>query len=173
MSWLFSLVLSSPFHIHPSGLRLRLEAASRHCSPRLRSLRLPTNACSEAASPCIWKDIRYTVNDDYLYIFVLDWPCHRRDVLFGIPAPTNYRIGKIESVETLSHQGSIEWEQAPDGLTVRVPKKPCDFAHALKILPWWPGSWHRLDMPQRGRPTSCPPESTGVELAPGRTNLHC
>ena len=86
-------------------------------------------------SPCTWKDIRYTVKGDYLYIFVLDWPGHRRDLVFGMLAPTNYRIGRIESVELLGHRGPIQWEQAPDGLTVRFPEqKPCDFAYALKVL---------------------------------------
>ena len=86
-------------------------------------------------SPCTWKDIRYTVKGDYLYIFVLDWPGDKRDVVFGMLAPTNYRIGKVESVKLLGHQGPIQWEQAPDGLTVRFPReKPCNFAYALKVV---------------------------------------
>jgi len=87
-------------------------------------------------SPCTWKDIRYTVKGDYLYIFVLDWPGHNRDVVFGMLAPTNYRIGKIESVALLGYRGPIQWEQAPDGLTVRFPReKPGAFAYTLKVLP--------------------------------------
>jgi len=85
--------------------------------------------------PCTWKDIRHTVKGDYLYIFVFDWLGHKRDVVFSMLAPTNYRIGKIESVELLGHRGPIQWEQAPDGLTVRFPQeRPCDFAYTLKVL---------------------------------------
>jgi len=86
-------------------------------------------------SPCTWRDIRYTTKGDYLYIFVLDWPGSKRDVIFPFLAPMAYRIGAIESVELLGHDGPIDWEQAPDGLTVRYPeKKPCEFAYALKVL---------------------------------------
>ena len=80
-------------------------------------------------SPCTWKDIRYTTKGDYLYVFVLDWPGPNRDVVVGMLARTSDRIGAVESVELLGHDGEIQWKQAPDGLTVRFPqKKPCEFA---------------------------------------------
>jgi len=44
-------------------------------------------------------------------------------------APGNHRIGKIESVTLLGHDGAIDWEHHPDGLRVNFPaKKPCEFA---------------------------------------------
>jgi len=62
------------------------------------------------------------------FTFVLDWP-GKRTVEMAFLAPGNHRIGKIESVTLLGHDGAIDWEHHPDGLRVNFPaKKPCEFA---------------------------------------------
>jgi alpha-L-fucosidase len=49
-------------------------------------------------------------------------------------APGNHRIGEIQSVELLGHDGPVSWEHHPDGLRVSFPqRKPCGFAYCLKI----------------------------------------
>ena len=96
----------------------------------------PTNEIPHfvVESPFIWKDIRYTTKGEYLYAFVLDWPGSKRFVEFAFLAPGNNRIGPIESVELLGHDGDIQWEHHPDGLRVWFPeKKPCELAYCLKI----------------------------------------
>ncbi|TWT85135.1 Alpha-L-fucosidase [Planctomycetes bacterium CA13] len=86
-------------------------------------------------SPFKSKDIRYTTKGEYLYAFVLDWPGKNQPyVEMALLSPGNYRIGKIESVEMLGHDGEIQWEPHPDGLRVFFPEeKPCDFAYCFKI----------------------------------------
>jgi alpha-L-fucosidase len=86
-------------------------------------------------SPFTWRDIRYTTKGEYLYAFLLDWPPKNKPfVELTFLAPGNTRVGEIQSVELLGHDGDIQWEQHPDGLRVTLPKeKPCDFAYCLKI----------------------------------------
>jgi alpha-L-fucosidase len=86
-------------------------------------------------SPFKSRDIRYTTKGEYLYAFVLAWPSKKQPfVEMALLSPGNHRIGKIESVEMLGHQGELNWETHPDGLRVFFPKKkPCEFAYCLKI----------------------------------------
>lgn len=84
-------------------------------------------------SPYTSRDYRYTTKGHVLYAFILDWPGKKAPV-FQHLAPGNTRLGKIQNVELLGHQGEISWEQKGDGLTVKLPKeKPCENAYALKI----------------------------------------
>ncbi len=86
-------------------------------------------------SPFTWRDVRYTTKGDYLYAYVLGWPPkHKPYVELAFVAPGNVRIGEIESVRMLGHDGDVKWEHHPDGLRVTFPKeKPCDFAYCLRI----------------------------------------
>jgi alpha-L-fucosidase len=64
---------------------------------------------------------------------VLKWP-GKRPAEMTFLAPGNQRIGKIQGVELLGHDGPVKWEHHPDGLRVWFPaKKPCEFAYCLKI----------------------------------------
>ena len=72
---------------------------------------------------------------DCLYAFVLKWPPKNKDyVELALLAPGNRRIGEIQSVEMLGHEGELVWERHPDGLRVTFPERqPTDYAHCLKI----------------------------------------
>ena len=84
-------------------------------------------------SPFTFKDVRYTTKGEYLYAFILNWP-GKRNVEMAFLAPGNQRIGTIQDVTLLGHDGPVKWEHHPDGLRVWFPsKKPCDFAYCLKI----------------------------------------
>tara|TARA_B100000809_G_scaffold25288_1_gene22194 strand:+ start:103 stop:729 length:627 start_codon:yes stop_codon:yes gene_type:complete len=86
-------------------------------------------------SPYTWRDVRYTTRGEYLYAYVLAWPPKNRPhVELALLAPGNQRLGSIQSVEMLGHDGDLKWQHHPDGLRVTFPnEKPCDFAYGLKI----------------------------------------
>ena len=85
-------------------------------------------------SPYTFRDIRYTTKGDTLYALVLDWPNNGREVIMEFLAPGNARVGSVENVTLIGHEGELEWRQYGDGLEVKFPEeKPCEFAYALKI----------------------------------------
>jgi len=97
----------------------------------------PTNEIPHRVieSPFTKRDIRYTTKGDVLYAFILDWPGQGASVVMQYLAPGNVRINRIASVSMLGYEGSLSWEQHPDGLMVDMPdEKPCDHAYALKIM---------------------------------------
>lgn len=64
------------------------------------------------------QDIRFTVNNGYLYVFARDWrtPEIRVRSLAG-------SAGKVKSVELLGCRKKVEWKQTDEELSVRIPDK--------------------------------------------------
>lgn len=80
------------------------------------------------------RDIRYTIKDATLYAFVMDTPKLGSEVTLELLTEMNARVGKIQSVELLGHDGTLKWEAHPDGLKVILPEKlPSNFVHCLEI----------------------------------------
>lgn len=70
------------------------------------------------ATGAVVQDIRFTVNNGYLYVFARDWrtPEIRVRSLAG-------SAGKVKSVELLGCRKKVEWKQTDEGLSVRIPDK--------------------------------------------------
>ncbi len=78
-------------------------------------------------------DIRYTMNNDYLYAISLAWEDDATILLKSLAAANGQDL-KVTGVEMLGSDEKIEWSQSAEGLKVKFPKnKPCDYAHAFKI----------------------------------------
>ena len=77
--------------------------------------------------------VYFTTKGQTLYAISLAWPTNN---VLVIPAlgEGKGQEGQIEKVELLGHDGSLEFTQTADGLTVKFPaEKPCAYAYALKI----------------------------------------
>lgn len=70
------------------------------------------------ATGAVVQDIRFTVNNGYLYVFARDWrtPEIRVRSLAG-------NAGKVESVKLLGCRKKVEWKQTDEELSVRIPDK--------------------------------------------------
>ena len=70
------------------------------------------------ATGAVAQDIRFTVNNGYLYVFARDWrtPEIRVRSLAG-------SAGKVESVKLLGCRKKVEWKQTDEELSVRIPDK--------------------------------------------------
>ena len=76
--------------------------------------------------------IRFTTRDKNLYVISYDWQVEGISVA---SLSTTNSVGKISSVELLGHSGALKFMQDGKGLKVALPpKKPCDYAWALKII---------------------------------------
>jgi alpha-L-fucosidase len=84
------------------------------------------------------EDVRFTVKDLDLYVFVMGWPDAARSQSVVIaPLATNspHVEDKISNVKLLGHDGKLDWKQDETGLIIQLPeKKPCDYAIAFRIL---------------------------------------
>jgi alpha-L-fucosidase len=77
--------------------------------------------------------VYFTTKGQTLYAISLAWPTNN---VLVIPAlgEGKGQEGQIKKVELLGHDGSLEFTQTADGLTVKFPaEKPCAYAYALKI----------------------------------------
>jgi alpha-L-fucosidase len=75
------------------------------------------------------KDIRFSIKDDYLYAFVLDWPSEPVKI-------ESLKAGeyKVKNISLLGTDEMIKWSQQAEGLIIEVPQnKPCNHAFAFKI----------------------------------------
>lgn len=125
--------------IHQNGLILSLRNTSHeqcgHFGGGADNGAVVESAKFVVESPFSWRDVRYTTKGEYLYAFILGWPPkNKRQVELSFVSPGNTRIGEVQSVKMLGHDGDLDWQQHPDGLRVTFPEvKPCDFAYGLKI----------------------------------------
>ena len=87
-------------------------------------------------SPFTSRDIRYTTKGKHLYAYVLAAPGKRKPYAeMTLLSPGNHRIGRIEAVEMLGHEGELKWEPHADGLRVYFPENtPGKYAFGFKIL---------------------------------------
>jgi alpha-L-fucosidase len=75
------------------------------------------------------EDFRFTTRGNTLYAIFFGWPETGHAMVRSLAGS-----GKVANVTLLGHEGSLEWKQDADGLSVRLPDQPpCDNAYALKI----------------------------------------
>ena len=80
------------------------------------------------------QDIRFTRKDGVIYAIFLAWPEHEAKVT-EMGKNSRNAPGRISSVSLLGDGSNLEWNQAPDALTIKTPlEKPCDIAYAFKIV---------------------------------------
>lgn len=78
-------------------------------------------------------DVRFTTKGSVLYAFVMGAPDYQA-VVTPLATDTALRVGKIQTVELLGHEGRLEFTQDRGGLRVLLPRElPCKYAIALKI----------------------------------------
>jgi alpha-L-fucosidase len=79
-------------------------------------------------------DVRFTSKGDTLYAFVMGWPDYEA-VIRPLATGTALRVGKIQRVELLGHNGQLQWTQNESGLKILLPpKEPCNYAVAFRIF---------------------------------------
>jgi len=84
----------------------------------------------QVATPYTPADIRFTAKADAVYAWLMAWPDDGKIVIHSLAAGT----GKITGVRLLGSGDQIGWQQADQGLEVKLPAaKPCRFAYCLKI----------------------------------------
>jgi alpha-L-fucosidase len=75
------------------------------------------------------EDFRFTTKGSTLYAIFFGWPENGRVTVRSLAGS-----GKVSAVALLGHEGSLEWQQETDDLSIRLPdRRPCDNAYALKI----------------------------------------
>ncbi len=80
------------------------------------------------------QDVCFTTRDGALYAICLDWPGQELKIK-SMSSKSDFSVGKGSDVRLLGVDERLEWTQAEDYLTVRMPsKKPCDYAYAFKII---------------------------------------
>ncbi|WP_075590055.1 alpha-L-fucosidase [Labilibacter marinus] len=80
------------------------------------------------------KDIRYTTKDDILYASVLDYPENGVFILKSLAQDNVYESRVPQSIDFISGNNKIEWEQNREGLKIEVlGDKPGEAAFVFKI----------------------------------------
>lgn len=84
----------------------------------------------QSATPYTEKDIRFTVNNESLYAWLMAWPANNKVLIRSITGDKNM----ISSISLLGSKAKVNWKQTSEGLEVILPaSKPCQFAYGLKI----------------------------------------
>lgn len=84
----------------------------------------------QAATPYTAQDIRFTVNNNNLYAWLMAWPADGKVIVNSLPLSS----GKVSSVALLGSKEKLKWKQTEAGLEISLPpKQPCKFAFGLKI----------------------------------------
>jgi alpha-L-fucosidase len=79
------------------------------------------------------KDIRFTTHGDILFATVMNWPVDEFVTITSLASGQPVE-GKVEKVELLGRDGTLQFTRDAEGLKVKFPaEKPCDFVFALKI----------------------------------------
>ena len=81
------------------------------------------------------EDIRFTTKADTLYAFVGAWPESRSAVIKSLGNNSPQVAGrKIADLSLLGYDGKLDWSQADNALTVKLPDKaPSEYAVTLRI----------------------------------------
>ena len=82
-------------------------------------LEIKTGRQGENKKPYSQQDIRFTTKDGILYAFVLATP--KNDIRIKTLATGGLDDKEIESIQLLGSQESIEWDQTPEALTIKLP----------------------------------------------------
>jgi alpha-L-fucosidase len=79
------------------------------------------------------EDVRFTTKGSTLYAFVMGWP-EREAAVRALGANSPQNPGKIQRVQLLGYNGTLNWKQNDDALCVQMPaEKVSEVAIALKI----------------------------------------
>ena len=82
-------------------------------------LEIKTGRQGENKKPYSQQDIRFTTKDGILYAFVLATP--KNDIRIKTLATGGLDDKEIESIQLLGSRESIEWDQTPEALTIKLP----------------------------------------------------
>ncbi len=74
-------------------------------------------------------DVRFTTKGKDLFAFVMGWPDYAAEIRSLAPG-TALQVGKIQNVELVGSDATIEWKQSPSGLKIAVPNAPAPTRHA-------------------------------------------
>jgi alpha-L-fucosidase len=78
------------------------------------------------------EDFRFTTKGDVLYAIGLAWPDNGESVIRSL-VPTAGSNG-VQTVALLGTEGTLKFEQHPDGLHVKLPAhSPAKYAYALRV----------------------------------------
>jgi alpha-L-fucosidase len=85
---------------------------------------------TQAATPYTAADIRFTVNNGFLYAWLMAWPADGKLIVKSL----SRSAGKVKSVTLLGSKSKLSWNQTEAGLEITMPQtKPGQFAYGLKI----------------------------------------
>ena len=95
----------------------------------------PVRGYGRTPPPYTAEDIRFTTKGDTLYAFVGAWPKSRSAVIKSLGNSSPQVAGrKIADISLLGHNGKLDWSQAGNALTVKLPEKaPGEYAVTLRI----------------------------------------
>lgn len=80
------------------------------------------------------EDIRYTVNGEYLYAYVLGTPKDRTVKMTTLGSANKLYPNEVKSITLLGSNDKVEWHHEPDGLVVTIPQSAKEsFAYGFKI----------------------------------------
>ncbi|GAA3615005.1 alpha-L-fucosidase [Flavivirga amylovorans] len=80
------------------------------------------------------KDIRFTTKGDNLYAIAMDWSKDGSYLIRSLANENPYESKAITSVDFLSGENPIQWEQTKEGLKINIEgEQPGDVAFAFKI----------------------------------------
>jgi alpha-L-fucosidase len=94
--------------------------------------KITTGAFNEPNSDYTPEDIRFTVNNGFLYAFMLK--ANEKTVKIRSLSNLLNQVNEIKSVELLGSNAKLTWEHNRDGLVIQLPEKlPTQYAPVLKI----------------------------------------
>ncbi|WP_020528359.1 alpha-L-fucosidase [Flexithrix dorotheae] len=80
------------------------------------------------------KDIRFTTRENFIYVFVMDWPTE--DIIVNSMASDIASLpDEIKHISLLGSDEKLSWEKSSNGLIIAAPKKSIEskYAYAFKI----------------------------------------
>lgn len=79
------------------------------------------------------EDFRFTTKGNILYVFAMAWPANHEAVIHSLAAALGNST--IESVSLLGFDGSLAYEQKPDGVHLHLPPQaPGNYAYCFKFV---------------------------------------
>lgn len=85
---------------------------------------------AQAATPYTSQDFRFTVNNGFLYAWLMAWPSEEKILIKSLSSSA----GKIKTVALTGSSSTLKWKQTAAGLEIILPvNQPCKYAYGLKI----------------------------------------
>ncbi len=81
------------------------------------------------------EDIRYTVNGDYLYAFVLDMPKDGKVEMKTLGSSNKLYPNEVVDITLMGSKAKVEWSHTPEALVITMPKgvDSDSFAYGFRI----------------------------------------